>query len=378
MEPVLSWSQQITNLHLLVINQNYRPWKRFQAVGGLPTEKGGWMDSSQLRAHVVADLDRDGRRELLAVVSTGWAGQPRGLVCFDFESQTQLWQQAIAAAPLEPAIIDLNHDGTNEVVLGSGAVSNGLRLPDNTDDEHSYIFAFSHMGRPLWTIELGDVHTRVHPLPADFDGDRREELLAWLEGKAAFRSNQVGRIDWLAADGKARASYDAGVSLLSCMRADLNGDGKSEVLATDLRGFVHTLGRHLERVQLANLVPQREDFSGDLRRYNYVDLRLVAVTNLDHTAAPEIVLTSQQVEHVSGMNPGLANREPNVLRAHGVAVHVLDAHLNVLATHRVADFREEASGLRVAVADVDADRIPELIVFAKQRVTILKLRRGRE
>lgn len=160
---------------------------------------------------------------------------------------------------------------------------------------HSYLYAFSHTGRPLWTIELGSRHAHTRPLVADLDGDGRAELWAWVQAKAEFRSNEIGRVLRLDAAGKTSLSYDAGACLLSCLACDLNGDGQREIFATDVRGFVHVLSNNLERLQLIELATPRQDFGGELQRHSFVDLNLVAVTNLNATSAPEMILTSQQI-----------------------------------------------------------------------------------
>jgi serine/threonine protein kinase len=374
-EAVMSWTHQVTNLHLLVLKQNLQPWRRFQATGAPAPERRPGTEQSSLTGRIVTDLNRDGRRELLATVNSGFALRPRGLICFDFESETQLWLRAIAPSPLDLALIDLDQDGTKEVVLGSHAVDNNSRLADGTDDLHSYLYAFSGTGRPLWTTRLGDVYTQSRPLVADVDGDGRAELMAWVHAKADFRSNDVGRIVRLDGGGKTSSPYDAGATLLSCAAADLNGDGACEIIGTDARGFVHVLGGDLKPLQLVELVPLRGDSTNKLASHDFVDLRLIAVTNLDRTTAPEMVLTSQQVRFVSGLNPGSAGGEANVRHGQDVSVHVLDANLKVLATYRAADQWEETAGLSVDLADVDADGRPELFVFAKHRVTVLGFRR---
>ncbi len=77
---------------------------------------------------------------------------------------------------------------------------------------------------------------------------------------------------------------------------------------------------------------------------------------------------------VEGLNPGDPEGDGNVRYTHDMSVHVLNSKLKLLATYKVASLWENASGLTVAIANADHDPRPELLVFAKDKVLVLKFR----
>ncbi len=171
----------------------------------------------------------------------------------------------------------------------------GNRAADGTDDGHSYVHVFTHDGRVLWVKELGGAFARSRPLVSDLDGDGRSELLVWTAASGEFRANQTGTVMKLDQRGEVVARYDAGVDLSSCWAADLDHDGRKEVLVTDREGFLHRLNAQLTLESKVHVTPNR---------YSSVTLEIVEVTDLDGDQRPEIVVLSRQIENVSGMNPG--------------------------------------------------------------------------
>ncbi len=378
-EVLLSWTQQSTNQHLAVLNQNLSVVRGFQAIGAVSSHRGGEHDVTQLRARLVADLDGDGRREVLALVNTGYDGKPRGLYCFDFDSQslsaTPRWQHLVGPSVLEVALFQLDAKGRQGVLLGTGAVNNNIHADDGSDDLHSYLYAFSDTGDVLWRSQLGDAHSFARPLVTDLEADGQQELLAWITAAGDYLTNEVGRIVQLDRSTGAPLpgrAYDAHARLLSCLSADLNGDHTNEIIATDNRGFVHILDANLKRLSRSNVVPQRKDLDGPFRNLNFVDLELVAITNLDSKPDKEIVLTSYQMQLVKGLNPGQARGEGNVRHAHDLKVHVLNARLEALAVYKVAPLWQSASGWSAAISKSRNNLHPEIFVFAKDKVQVLK------
>jgi serine/threonine protein kinase len=374
-EVFLSWTQQETNLHLAILKQNRAPVKQFEARGAVCSHSGKKHSVTDMHAAAIADLDADGRRELLALVNTGFDGDPRGLYCFDFESQTLRWRRLIGPAPTQVALFRLDSKRKLGVLMGTAAVSNGIVSVDGSDDSHSYAYAFSDTGEVLWRRVLGDEFTHTHPLVADLEGDGQEELLVWMEGSSQFRTNEVGCIIKLdRATGAELGRYESGARLLSCLTEDLDGDGKPEIIASDNQGFVHIVDAGLTCVRKENIVPRRNDFDGNLRQHNFVYLELAAITNLDGKSGKEIVLISHQTQLVNGLNPGTPEGEGNAQYAHDVSVHVLNSGLAPSASHKIASRWENSLGASVSIVNADHGRHPELLVFAKDKVQVLKFR----
>jgi serine/threonine protein kinase len=344
-DPVVSWRVG-KRLHTAVLNYNLFPLKRFTAEGALRTgavETG----TSGMRARKVVDLNRDGKRELLASVGTGYELKPRGLYCFDYETGGLLWRHDTGPYLTEVETIDLDRDGMLEVVAGSHAVNNGNRADDGTDDGHCYVYAWSSEGNVLWTKQLEGPFVLTHPLVADLGADAEPGLLAWVTGSHFYRQDQakleVGTILKLDSEGATVANYDAGARLISCVVADLDGDGASEIIATDRHGFVHVLNRDLTL---------RAKTSVTVSRYDVADLRIAAVTDLDRDGHPEMILTSTQQQYVSGHNHGNLTGPPNVRVYHDGCIVVLSHELKQVARYVVAPTWKADPGFNARVADL--------------------------
>jgi hypothetical protein len=340
--PVVSWRAGKT-LHTAVLNYNLFALQRFTVEGALQRGAAVETGTSGITAMKVADLSRDGKRELLAKVGTGYELKPRGLYCFDYESGALRWSHDTGPYLTEVETIDLDGDGVQEVVAGTHAVDNGNRADDGTDDRHSYVYAFSNDGRVRWTRQLEGPFVLTHPLVGNSDG----ELLVWVTGAHDYRQDQakpeVGVILRLDDKGATVALYDAGARLISCVLADLDGDGASEIIATDRHGFLHVLNRDLTL---------RAKTGVTTRRYDVVDLKIAAVADLDNDGHPELILTSTQQEYVSGLNQGNPTGQPNVRVYHDNCIIVLSCDLKLVARHVVAQFWRETPGFTARVADV--------------------------
>jgi serine/threonine protein kinase len=363
-DPVVSWRVGRA-LHGAVLNYNLFPLKRFTAEGAV---RPGAMETgtSGMTAMKVADLCHDGQRQLLATVGTGYELKPRGLYCFDYESGGLLWSHDTGPYLTEVETIDLDHNGTLEVVAGSHAVDNGNRADDGTDDRHSYVYAFASDGKVRWTRQLEGPYALTHPLVANLGGKGAEGLLVWVTASHFYRQDQakpeVGTILRLNAEGATVDNYDAGARLNSCVLADLDGDGASEIIATDSNGFLHVLNRDLTLRAKTSVTP---------RRYDVVALQIAAVADLDNDGHPELIMTSSQEEYVSGINQGDPIGPPNVRVYHDNCIVVLSHNLKPVARHVVAPNWREDKGFSVRVADFTGGGRP-CIVSLSDRALVME------
>jgi len=191
----------------------------------------------------VADLDSDGREELLVTTY----GDENGAVangtrdhdsCYCValrDNGALLWQRGFGAHPYIGCIAgvaDLGRDGKQDVFVAVYSWQNdfgGLAVLDGATGE----FAAESPGPDSFPV------SHVSAGCADFDGDGKQEVAVAVSGKKAevllyrLAENRL-KLDARAALGEARDSSEVGECRLHAI-CDLDGDGKCELVVSRCR-----------------------------------------------------------------------------------------------------------------------------------------------
>lgn len=212
----------------------------------------------------LANLDALGGQEIVAASQGGrlYALQGQGGL---------LWLQLMSGDLLNLAVADLDGDGASEVLVGSqdgsiyalepvegqiiwqfpadGPIS-ALAAGDVTGDGRPELLAGSENGwvyilagaadiasearRLIWRYQLGDGVTSI--TAADLDGDGRLEVLA-----SASQGIQEQLAVFSGAEGRLLGQCSLDQPGHSLATADLDGDGRLEILVGDSNGFLYIL-----------------------------------------------------------------------------------------------------------------------------------------
>lgn len=180
--------------------------------------------SGEFRLPVAADLDGDGRKEVLVSDSRGH------LDVFEPDGRLRLQMEATTYRVSVPAVGDVDGDGRPEIVFGT---------------EAGEVYCVDGRGEVVWFQDRSGCFGRAFPLLADPDGDGRCEVLV----PTSFTHPQPGLY---ALDGVSGASRWKARSTLQTYRstvvADLDGDGRREMLFGDKSSTVFCLdGQGQER-----------------------------------------------------------------------------------------------------------------------------------
>lgn len=196
------------------------------------TELGGfpfWNDDSIWSSPALADIDRDGRDEIfIGVDSTpgGTTDHAGGLLrALDWRASgvVQLWERRTGdVIDSSPVIVDLDGDGTLDVVVGSG---------------HDYLNADSRKvwawratdGTPLagWPVSTGG-EVFSSPAVADIDADGRPEVVVGSRDGKVWAFNHDGSLRWSVAPNA--PGEGGGPIVASPVLVEVTGDSRPEVV----------------------------------------------------------------------------------------------------------------------------------------------------
>lgn len=302
---------------------------------------------------VLADLDQDGRFEILA------ATEEVGLFALRHDGRV-FWKRCIGGGNAEPTVGDLNLDGFPDVVFGSdgGIVSalngrtgatlwsynvkanfnvasgsmpvgaavgqlDGQAGPDvvvgvrdshdatNWDNDHALLLALDSGGRLLWGRQDAEANplTYTHPIIADAEPDGEPEVywadwntnghkppfdesLAWqVTGPGHFyRYDAAGTLVW-------RQTLDTWWSNKDLALADVDEDGVQEVFANGPSGghdgIWYLDGRTGEKEAFVDVHPwkvQREPVVADLWNTGTMQWVVEAAANAASAGGPAILV----------------------------------------------------------------------------------------
>jgi len=169
---------------------------------------------------VVGDLDGDGRSEIVVE-----AGDRREIRVFHGDGQEVLdgWPVRVGAGNLGKLLVDLDHDGTKELVT--------LSMDTTSGGESGY--------RQLTVFSSKGAVVRQWNIPAcEFEGDAPELLPAVgnldsdddLEIVTNYGCNGVAMFDLGKSDGPVWSTHADGVFRSAPVVGDLDGDGRDEIV----------------------------------------------------------------------------------------------------------------------------------------------------
>jgi hypothetical protein len=257
----------------------------------------------------LADINRDGKREVIVgtdlgggaaahgcakgirgmvrVMDAGGGSMPNFPKCLD----TPIWSS--------PAVQDVNGDGSLDAIVGT---NNYFEYGSVVGDPRKVRAWDTKSGRQLWETALGN-GTRVFSSPAvgDVGGDGSLDvafgtLPATNHGEVFLLEARTGRVRWHHQGGKHEVCECKFMG--SPVIADVDGDGKSEVIALSQDGGMNAWDEAGKAVINDLHAPAR---SGDpvWKTTSHMFFNSPAVADLDGDGDNEIVLASA----LAGSNP---------------------------------------------------------------------------
>lgn len=269
------------NVHLMLLN--HRGQRIWQHIRKISRDHRGKPDGGG-RIAKLADIDRDGRREVIAIATAQYSLKPRGLIVYDQEA-AELWRYAIGPSP-QNIVIWPKDGGRPDIIIGTYSPGNGNHeVHNNTSDMQTYIVSVDGYGRTNWIIRVGEFYRGIGVMLADPAGSGSPSLYAHKYTSSFFRQD-AGAIYRISSSGKILNQFDAGNSILSITAAQPTGNRPGFVYAADSRSNLYKLDERLNLLQKKSLETEStppeirlvgaHDYDGD----GFADLLLYSFNRL--------------------------------------------------------------------------------------------------
>ena len=253
----------------------------------------GW--DGYASAVVVADIDNDAKLEAVVLVGSAMDARPRGIFVLDWRTGRLRWKYE--TGPPVPSLVvrDVDGDGRDELLFGSGAVGNG-NVVNGTTDESSYVFLLDAGGRTRWRTTTGRYSSQVVAAWLNDSLSGTPQVLAWEMGNVVKgrTSDSLFVLDGMTGAVRKHAGFSVFTNCAT-LTADAGGkpvvvvsgsDNVLRLLDADLRlvrqirmttGVRHVVAAHFSRPQACELVAVTDD--GRLRIMDQA-LNTLGETNL--------------------------------------------------------------------------------------------------
>ena len=205
------------------------------------------------------NIDEDENPEILAVVNSGYALKPRGILAFEYPSGDVEWFYESAPGVSIDAFHDINEDGKPEIVVSFQAPCNGS-LVGNRDDCHTYLAVLELNGREVWCKEVASGLKTVRAGVEDINKDGDIEIV----GTISDANSVSGRVFVMDRNGETVYDKDGlDYSLWLGGITDFDRNGFKEIVVTDSNGNVSMYSYKLELLKTESIaIYQQSEVEG--------------------------------------------------------------------------------------------------------------------
>ncbi len=246
-----------------------------RSAGNLPS--GGPI---QARIARLADIDRDGRQDVVAIA----AGNPeaifRGVIVYDGFGQ-ELWRVATGSQPQNIAVWP-EQNRRPDIVIGTFSRDAGMaRLQKGLEDRQAAVISIDGYGRTNWVVPLGGYYSGARVVLPDLNADENRSLYAYKFTAYNYRDDKGG-IYKISRAGDILQRFENDSSILD-VAADSHGrDTVRHLYALDKKGNLFELNDRLNLLQQKSMKVRTDS----------TEIRLVGVHDYDGDGDSDILLYS--------------------------------------------------------------------------------------
>lgn len=237
------------SLFVSFVNMRGKKLFYFFLIDGKPRlEEGGIFKwDPQIRGFYILDLNNDGIKELVTVITTGYARLPRGILVHSLPHGELIGKAIIGSPPRDNFLDDFDGDGKAEILCFGTAPNNGAEAGGFTDQK-SYLIMYDLVPVPQVVNfkEICKKFSNYYLLYEDFDGDSHKELLAWTEAASEqFVKSKIVQLDPLTFNEIKQRTFNT--PIYSAIAANLNRDAPREIVVIQSQNEILVLNHQLDK-----------------------------------------------------------------------------------------------------------------------------------
>ncbi len=198
----------------------------------------------------LADIDRDGRKEIITIMTADHVKSPRGVVVYDHRSR-ELWRYLMGPNP-QNLLIWANAAGRPDIIIGTYASADGHREVHNrTDDRQALLISVDSEGKTNWVLKMGAYYTGVHVFPDRLVQGDTPHIYAFKFATSKLRDE--GGLYKISRSGKILRRFDTDNAILSVAASPSPSRTARYLYATDNQMNLYRFDAQLQLLQKIQL-----------------------------------------------------------------------------------------------------------------------------
>jgi hypothetical protein len=273
----------------------------WESVRKIDVSYQGALDGSG-KISKIADIDGDGKSEIVALSHAGYAQRPRGVIVYD-DKGNERWRYLIGPGPSD-VVLWRDKSGKCDIVFGSYSPGNGaMEEQSGTDDMNCYVVSVDAFGKKNW-IETGGHFTGSTPYLADLNSDGEEELYVYKGTAYDYRPDE-GALYSIARNGKIVCEYKHPVSFTSI------AGGAGALFAADKDGLIYKFSNGLAMQSKLDIntddMPMVVNLTGvgDYRASGEIDLLVISYNRFQQGRNPRTDSGPKNIVKFSNLSSSL-------------------------------------------------------------------------
>lgn len=232
------------NIHIMLLNRNGdEVWHHARKIEhfhqGRP-DGGGSIAA-------LADIDLDGRKEIIAITTADHTLKPRGIIVYDHRNR-ELWRYLMGPKPLN-LVIWANQAGLPDIIIGTyGSADGNQEIHSGTHDRQAFLISVDNRGNTNWVKPMGAYYTGVRVVPDSYNHGDQPYLYAYKFSSAKLREDEGGLYK-IARSGSILRRFETANAILSVAASPSPSGRPRYLFATDNQMNLYQFDANLNVLQ---------------------------------------------------------------------------------------------------------------------------------